>query len=268
MPVVAAAGALFVLSPKRSGDSPGPFDNVRTMGPGTLGLGFWGNAVLGVVGTVVVLAAVGWALATLLPSFRRLGSQLGRELLIGATVLVAGAGPYIVGGAPFAVRGIFDRNNLVPDLGSCLLVAALLVAAVGRWGRPAWVGTALVLGVLAAGNATDIADYRHAVDEGRTLERAIVADVDPAAGDVYVLPPLRGEHGVAGFILDADLPAALALHHGPVWRSVRMPPRPPTCADLLAHAGATGRPALVYDRIDRRLLPPPDPRACRRRPPP
>lgn len=261
-PVVAATVAAWVVSPKRSGASPGPFTNVSSLGPAQLGAGFWGVEVLGIACTVVVLGVVAWCVATRLPSFRRPGQRLPGEVAAGGCLLVAGAGPFLVGGAPFAVRGIFDRNNLIPDLGSCLVIAAILAAVARQWPGAGRVATVAVLGVLAAGNIADVRDYRSAVTEGHTLVRAVLADIDPAVGNVVVTPPLDGGTGVAQFILDGDLTGALVLRHGRQWSSVSMPYRPPTCAELEARAAATGRPGFVYDRLDRKVRPLSDPSIC------
>lgn len=264
VPLAFAVGAAWVVSPKRAGNSPGPFDNVSTIGPAQLGSGFWGTEVAGLAGGALILAAITWSLAAQLPSFRRPGSPLAREVLTGACLLVAGAAPFVLGGAPFAVRGIFDRNNMVPDVGSCLVVGALLAAAIrGRKG-PGWAVTTAVLVLLAAGNVRDLTDYRRAADEGDALVEALVADVDPSIGDVVVAPTVPQDTGVAQFILDGDLTAALRLRHGPAWASTSMPLRTPDCAVLARRAaGSPGRPTFVYDRIDRVLRPASHPEACR-----
>ena len=259
-PVAAITAVALLVSPKRDGNSPGPLSNLDTLGAGQLGAGFWGSDLVGALGMVVFVAAATWCIATtVLPSFRR-PLTVRREVLIGCALLAAGAVPFALGGAPFAVRGIFDRNNLVPDLGSCLILAALLAAAVRR-SRP--VGSAvaaLVIAVLAAGNVQDVQDYREAADEGESLVDAVLADVDPAMGSVIVLPPLSTDTGIAQFILDSDLNAALQLRYGSDWASVRMPPRAPRCADLLA--AAAGQPVFLYDRVDRTVTRLPDEDAC------
>ena len=260
-PVAAITAVALLVSPKRDGSSPGPLSNLDTLGAGQLGAGFWGSDLVGAVGMVVLVAAVTWCIATaVFPSFRR-PSTVRREVLMGCALLAAGAAPFALGGAPFAVRGIFDRNNLVPDVGSCLILAALLAAAV-RLSRPAGTAVAaLVIAVLAAGNVQDVRDYRDAAREGDALVEAVLADVDPSIGSVFVVPPLRGDTGVAQFILDSDLNAALQLRHGSEWASVRMPSRAPRCGDLLA--AAADQPVFLYNRVDRTLIPLSDGDACR-----
>lgn len=254
--VVAVAGSaiatMWVLSPKRDAEGPGPFDHVDTIGSGVLGAGFWGNELLGAIGILAVLLAVTLTLVTFLPSYRR-HDLVQREVLIGAAIVVMAVGPFVVGGAPFAARGIFDRNNLVPGIGVSLIVGALLAAA---WRWRAGTGAVLAAGVvtvLAVGNVQDVQDYRAAVREGRALERDVVRDIDPTIGTVVVLPPLAGERGVAQFILDNDLTAALELHYGSEWSSVSMPYRVETCRHRLEAALEAGRPALIYDRLTRHL---------------
>jgi hypothetical protein len=259
-PVAAITTVALLVSPKRGGSSPGPLANLDTLGAGQLGAGFWGSDLLGAIAMVVLVAAATWSIATtVLPSFRG-PSTVRREVLIGCALLAAGAAPFALGGAPFAVRGIFDRNNLVPDLGSCLVLAALLAATV-RLSRPlGTVVATLVIVVLAAGNVQDVRDYRDAAREGDALVEIVLADVDPSVGRIVVVPPLPGDTGVAQFILDSDLNAALQLRHGPEWASVRMPARTPRCADLVA--ASAGEPVFLYDRIDRTLIPLPDGEAC------
>lgn len=262
-PVLLAIAVAWQVSPKRTGGSPGPLANLGTIFHGQLGSGFWGNDVVGVAGMLVTVAAVTWCIvATFFPSFRRPQSLLRHEVAIGACLLVLGAAPFIMGGAPFAVRGIFDRNNLVPDLGSCLVVAALLAAAGRKWPQMGTALTAVVVAVLAMGNVQDVRDYRQAVRQGEALVEAVLADVDPDAGTVVVRPPLPSGTGVAAFILDSDLTAALVLRHGREWRSVAMPLAASHCVELVRNARRSGRPAFHYDRVARTVLPLDDPSEC------
>lgn len=257
---VTAAGVL-AASPKVRFSRPEPFRNLGTLGQGTLGQGLWGSHVLGAAGILAAAALVGWALATLLPSFRRRASPLRFAALAGACLLVAGAAPFAVNGAPFAVAGIFDRFNLVTDVGASVLVGGLLAALVARTERLGWLVVGAVVAALAAGNAADVSSFHAAVVAGRALEHQVVADVDPGTGRVVVVPPLGGTQGVGAFILDGDLTAALVLHHGTAWAGVEMPGTVPTCAAL--RVAARRGTVVVYDRLTRTIVPATDPAACR-----
>ena len=265
VPVVVATATIWVLSPKRDGNSPGPFMNLDTIVPGLLGAGFWGMRGLAPLGMIAIIVAAVWCVATRLPSFRREGSPLPHELLVGSCLLGAAAAPLVVGGAPFAVRGIFDRNNLAPGVGSCLLVGAVLAAVWRWWSAVGWTATVVVVAVLAAGNVHDVRDYREAVGDGHALVEALLEDVDPTIGEVVVRPPMPGTTGVAQFIYAGDLTAAMTLRHGDRWSMISIPAKAPLCIDLNPPAGARDRPVFVYDRIDRTVLPASGSRACRRR---
>jgi hypothetical protein len=190
-------------------------------------------------------------LVCLLPSFRRQG-HLQREALIGWAIVVAGALPFLVGGAPFGVRGIFERNNMVAGLGVCLLLGAVLNVIASRWSF----GPAIVVAVvawLAIGNVRDVRDYLDAVDRGDALVADVTADVDPGIGSVVVTPPMAGPAGVEQFILSSDLQAALELRRGRDWRSVTMPASVDQCRALVRGELAQGERVFVYYWRERAL---------------
>lgn len=258
-----AALLLFVLSPKHDVEGPGPFENARTTVEGLLGFGFWGSRGLGTLGALVLLGLVAASASTLAPSLRGRQSTLTREVLIGAGLALAAALPFLVGGAPFAVRGIFDRNNLVPGVGVALVLGAALAALVRR-NRPFGLALgSLVLGVLAFGNVQDVRDYRQAVIDGHELVAAILDDVDPLAGGTVVVPPLPGSTGVEQFILSGDLTAALEMRQGPEWGAVAMYETAEGCEERIEADLDAGRAVRVYDRLSREVDAVDDPSACR-----
>lgn len=250
--IAAAALAAWASSPKLDVDGPGPFEHAGTIPSGLLGSGLWGHDAAGAVGLAALVAGLGVLVASYLPSFRRPG-PLRREVLIGTALTALAVGPFLVGGAPFAVRGIFDRNNLVPGLGVCLILGAVLGTLAGR--RLGVAVVAVVLGGMSVANLGDLADYRAAVDDGEALRAAVLEDVDPTAGTVVVVPPLDESRGVEAFILDGDLTAALELTAGEAWASVVMPERPETCRRIVAQAIGAGAIVHVYDRLDRTVRP-------------
>lgn len=259
--IAASALAAWAFSPKRDVNGPGPFDHVGTISSGVFGSGFWGSEAVGAVGLTVVLLALAASLAQLLPSFRR-GSVVPREVLLGGAVVAAAVVPFLVGGAPFGVRGIFDRNNLVPDIGVSVIVGVLLAALWAVRREVGAVASVVVLAWLAIGNVQDVRDYRDAVRDGRALEAAVLADVDPTAGTVVVVPPLPGETGVEQYILDGDLPAALKLRVGQEWGSVSMPLLEEDCRARVAGSLDAGTPTFVYDRLARTVTEASGPEVC------
>lgn len=260
--VVVTAGVLWAVSPKRDVDGPGPFHHAGTILSGVLGHGFWGNEVVGALASMAILVLAAVCAAQLLPSFRRSSGPVPREVVVGAVIVLVASMPFMVGGAPFAVRGIFDRNNLVPDVGVCVILGSVLAAVVRRSRPLGFAATAAVALLLAAGNLQDVRDYRAAVADGQALASRLERDVDPTVGQVVVLPPLPGDTGVDQFILGNDLTAAMELRLGRAWRAVRMPALTDDCEAVIADAARSGEPVFVYQRIDRTLTPAPASGAC------
>mgnify|MGYP003134034954 CR=1 FL=1 len=222
LPTIAAAVLAFLLSPKRE-LGPKPFNNVRTLYPGTLGVGLWDSALIARIGTLAILAGLLIALVQLLPSWRSEHPE-GRWALVGLVLLFAGAGPFLLSGAPFATTGLFDRNNLAPAVGTAVLLGALWgmlhrVAAV-----PAQVlGLSVVLWFCVL-QAEDVANYADAVGRGDAIVESLAAapgvdDTEP----ILVVPAQESAGtGLADFVYDGDLTGAMRYRHGGDWSGVRL----------------------------------------------
>jgi hypothetical protein len=190
----------------------------ETLGHGTQ----WISAQLGVGILPAALAPVGAALAglvawsaatTVLPSFRTGPEE--RLVLAGGAIALMGVAPFLAVGFPVATDGIFDRANLYADLGTALVLAAAL-GMLWRL-RVSWLGPAvvtLVLGVLAAQNATDLRAFHQAGRDGRALlARVDRLPLQTRTRGPLVLPDLPNRAGVSMFVEDYDISAALALRY-------------------------------------------------------
>jgi hypothetical protein len=230
----------FVNSPKR--DHPqGAFAHATQVLPANFGVGVFGPAAT--VGGVAILAVVAVALGrSLLPSFR--ASATDRAMLAGLGIFLLAAAPFALSGFPFATDGIFDRANLVVDLGTATIfgaaLAALATATTSRLGVVVAAVVALALGGL---NATDLHDYRRAVSDGHTLVRNLNHDLPGFDEPLVVGPPLPNRGGVAQFIAYHDLGAALAIKRGDRFLDARIAV---STEDFL-----TATEPLRYDRVTR-----------------
>jgi hypothetical protein len=207
--VAAAGGWIFAMSPKRDGGAT-PFSHAANIVAAQFGRGVFGP--LAQVGALLVLVAFAVALARgALPSFRVSLTGTERCVLAGAGLVLLGAAPFFVAGFPFATDGIFDRGNLVPGLGTALILGALLSGLARLGGGVGLVAAAGVVGYVAAFNTVDLRDYRQAVREGELLQARIDADLPVFDRALVVGPPLPNRGGVAQFIAYGDLGAALRL---------------------------------------------------------
>ena len=163
---------------------------------------------------MVLLGMVVWSAATVvLPSFRTGDEE--RLVLLGAGVAALGIAPFLASGFPVGTDGIFDRGNLYGDVGVALVLAGTL-GLLWRAAAPrVATGVAgLVLMVLASQNAVDLRAFHDAGVDGRRL----LASVDELpyvlrTHGPLVLPDLPNRHGVAMFVEDYDIAAALALRY-------------------------------------------------------
>lgn len=257
--VCVALGVVFALSPKRADDGPAAFDNLATATQGVLGAGVWGTG-LATVGALVILVAVVIGAVNLIPSFRR--SRLLDPLAVGGVLVLGGLAPFVAGGAPFATRGVFDRNNLVADVGVCVVLGTLLSLLLARHRV---IGTAAVLVlVLAMGSATvnDVDDYRAATARGRELRIELVRALDDEPGVVLVVPRMDEGVGVEQYILNGDLTADLVLRMGPSWSRVSMPYSVERCRQVVDAALRSGEQVRIYQRDLRAVLTVGSPSAC------
>lgn len=244
--MAAAAATLFLLSPKRSTTE--YLADVGTFAGGQWGLGLWRVEPVGTIVALAVLGAVGVALVRRLPSFRR-DDPVHREILLGAAVTAGAAAPFWLSGSSFAVAGIFDRNNLVPAVGTALLLGAIGHAALVRLPAPA--GTAVVavaLAWLAVWNVEDVEDYREAAAIGRQMVAGLERGLDPEGRVVLVGPPLDEVTGVAQHIYPADLSFHLERRNGPAWSGVVIPLDAGQCVDLAREAAGRGEEVVYFDR--------------------
>ena len=125
-PAAIAAAGMYLASPKRGGGSPPPLDSLRSMPEGLLGTGTLGQTTSR--RTRIRRArrrTIAWSLLRLLPSFGS-SAAVHRTVRIGTVIAVCSALPFVVGGSPFATSGIFDRTNLMPVLGVCIILGALI----------------------------------------------------------------------------------------------------------------------------------------------
>lgn len=222
-PTVIVAGALFLLSPKRSGAGPKPFNNASSLFSAHFGTGMWECPWLArVVGAIVLLVVV-WAVAVQMPSWRSKADE-PRWILVGVVLLLAGAAPFMFAGAVFATTGLFDRNNLVPSVGT-----ALVLGAGWSWLRARSSGAAVVVGVAAAAwftvlSAVDVDNYRQAVSRGDgVIEALAAAPGTDDAGPIIVVPEqVSNGKGMADFVYDGDLVGAMRYRHGGDWSRVML----------------------------------------------
>ena len=253
-PVLVAGALIFVKSPKRVGER-APFANWRTLLPAQLGRGTFGAAPIAIVGGGLILVLTALAVVRVtVPGFRPGRRPRHLYLLIGHLVILLGAASFLFAGFPFATEGVFDRGNLVADLGTalvfgCVAEGALEVAGSSRLARDVAVVTITTAAAyLTLLNAVDVRAYTGAVADGNALLAALDADVPriPADG-LRVEPDLRDRGGVAMFIAPGDLRSAEEVRRGR-----------PVAQIVLESTGDVSRsvpPALghSYDRLTRRL---------------
>lgn len=247
-PAIAAVG-MYLASPKRSSNGPTWADSVGTIGSGLLGEGLWGP-VLGLIGSVVLLSLAVIAGVLLLPPFRRPDDHL-RTVRVGAVFALLGAVPFIVGGSPFATQGIFDRTNLIPLVGVCLLIAGAVEALSERLPVAAWGVALLIVIAFGAQNAADVDDYRDVAVTGQKVIQSVDVMAPIHGNPVVVVPHPPERPGVAAFIYPSDLDHAISLRVPEQQSTVLLPLDPADCRLIVAKGGAS-----IYDWWQQRLLPP------------
>jgi hypothetical protein len=208
-PVAVAALTISLNSPKRAGEGIPPFEHFSALVPAHFGVGVLPPALL--AAGMVLLVAIAWSLASLAaPTLRARAGVEERTIAAGLAVLVLGALPFAVAGFPFATAGIFDRGNLFADLGTALIVGGTLGLA-WRLRRPVLAGAVAVaaLAVLAAGNVTDVRDWRIAAADGRRLLQASMDT--PLSQPAVVVPIDSAAPGVPMFVEPGNLSDAIAV---------------------------------------------------------
>lgn len=238
-PVVAAAGFVWLISPKR-GDGTGWTIAVQTIGNGLFGSGAWGSS-FGVAGAALVVGIVTIGVASTLPGFRWVAERSSAPRL-GALVLVTTATPLVAAGAIFGVRGLFDRTNLVPMIGVSITLAT---AADFFEGRIRTAAIALLFGVTATwlwSAIADVDDYVEAAELGEMVIDRVDQDVPRNDALAIVGPPMPTRTGVAAFVYPSDLDAATGRSSGEAGTTL-MPSSPETCHELVQENPS----AILYD---------------------
>jgi hypothetical protein len=260
VPVLAATIYIATHSPKQP-HSPDPLGQLPTLAAADVGRAVFGSPLGARVaeGVLLVVLAVAFYRA-LAPSVA--GWREGTLALTGVGLVGLGAAPFLAIRFPFATDGIFDRGNLVPDLGVALVFGAVICMLVGNLPRVvAVVVAAGIVAVPAYLNTQDLHDYRRATRDGRRLEAHVEADVPRATRDVLIGPPLPARGGVAQFV-SSEISVALDLH----WHQTGSRAHMACTTQQFVHSAEPVR----YDRLTRTLTrrvgpAPPDavpPRSC------
>lgn len=221
------AGYVVMNSPKLAGDvSVPPFTHGTQLVAAHVGTGTFGSPAAAVVLSAALLARLTLAVVrTTFPAFRPATAE-DKAVLAGVGLLLLGALPFLFAGFPFATDGIFDRGNLVADLGTSLFLAGSLCSLLRAVTHP--ISVSLVAGMLTwllALNSVDVRNYLGAVHDGRRLVKQLdrAFPVIPAAG-VLVVPTLPNRGGVAMFISEGDLAQRLRIARGtPATPPIRTP---------------------------------------------
>lgn len=222
--VVVPAGVIVVLmvasSPKRGSSGPNPLNNIESFVPGQLGVGLWTHPGLARIGVLAIAGLVVAALARQLPSFRSERPEY-RLILLGALLAAAGAAPYSYLGTTFATSGFFDRSNLVPSVGVALIVAAAWSLISAR-NRPLAALVAIVsVTAFTWGQVDDLRAFASAVDYGEDVTDALAAmPLDRRLPTIVLDAREPGGTGVAAFVYDGDLAAALKHQTGEEWEVI------------------------------------------------
>lgn len=219
--VVAPAGVTVVLmaasSPKRSSSGPNPLNNLESFVPGQLGVGLWTHPALARMGVLAIAALVVATLARQLPSFRSDRPEY-RLILLGALLSAAGAAPYAYLGTTFATSGFFDRSNLVPSVGVAVVVAAAWSLIFARTRPLAALVAIIAVAAFTWGQADDLKAFAAAVDYGEDVTDALAAmPLDRSLPTIVLDAREPAGTGVAAFVYDGDLAAALKHHTGDEW---------------------------------------------------
>lgn len=244
VPTIVAAGASFLLSPKRDSETGSRlFENADSFAHGVLGVGVWGGQPLGTIAIVAFLGAVVVAIARQLPSFRSDRVEY-RWIAVGAVLCLASATPYFLSGSIFATSGLFDRNNLVPAVGVALAMGATWSLAHRVHQRAAEVLAIAVLAWFSVLNVDDIRTFESAVDRGEDVIDALERTGLQGTGDgaLLIVPAQDGSGGVANFVYSGDLSAAMEYRLGGDWSGVQLVER--TDCAVLAEGSEQ---VLVFD---------------------
>jgi hypothetical protein len=238
--LIAAVAVDWVQSPKL-GTTPIFFGHARNWVSTLFGAGIFTTRAGVAIGSSVVLVAVVVALArVVVPGFAATPSQ--RVVLFGMAVSIGGLLPFLVVGFRVGTDGLFDRGNVVPDLGIAIVLGAILASAAAHLPRAlgaSAVGLAVV--ALAWPGGQSLKNYVHAAAVGRQLQAEFARDLPPLDQPLVVGPPVPYPGGVGVFITTWDTSGYLQLTHHDEGVRARM-----ACsqADF-----ADAREAIVYNRV-------------------
>ena len=208
---------MALRSPKRGTSGPSPLNNVESFVPGQLGVGLWSHDLLSRLAVLVLVGFFVAAVVTRLPSFRSDRPE-HRWLLIGMLLAVAGALPYTFLGTTFATSGFFDRSNLMPSVGIALALAASWSLIVRRSPMAAAAIAAVAVVAFAWGQVEDVRAFAAAGFAGEDVVNALAdMSVDPTRPVIVLDAREPGGTGVAAFVYDGDLAAALLHRTGEAW---------------------------------------------------
>ena len=233
-PIGAGAAFVWLHSPKRVA-ALHPFTRPGDWLSAHFGAGVFGSSRAGVIVGAAVLVAVGVAIA-----------RRDRAAGTGLAVLVLGVLPFAATGFPAATSGLFDRGNVIADLGTAILLGATALFVIDRAPRAFAAGAiAVALAATVGPNLAALHNYTSAAASGRHLGAQLAADIATIDRPLVVGPPLPAPGGVAALLTSWDLSAYLQLaRHDPAIEA-RM-----ACTD---GDFAVAREALRYDRVTRTL---------------
>jgi hypothetical protein len=237
--VTAAAGFVWLHSPKRD-TAVHLFAHPGNWVAAQMGTGIFGTRAGTVVGSSIVIIALTIASAKMImPGFVATSSE--RRLLLGAAVSMGGLLPFLAVGFPVATDGLFDRGNIVADLGTAIVLGILLASAARLPRVLAAPVLAVAIAALALPGVHGLATYIDAAKDGRELQAGFASDLPTLDKPLVVGPPLPNTGGVAAFLTSWDTGAYLQLSHDDPHIHARMACSP---SDF-----ATASEAITYNRL-------------------
>jgi hypothetical protein len=136
---------------------------------------------------------------------------------------------------------LFDRGNIVADLGTAIVLGILLASAARLPRVLAAPVLAVAIAALALPGVHGLATYIDAAKDGRELQAGFASDLPTLDKPLVVGPPLPNTGGVAAFLTSWDTGAYLQLSHDDPHIHARMACSP---SDF-----ATASEAITYNRL-------------------
>ena len=183
--------------------------NASRLASTQFGIGLWPGrvAVLGVVMLAVIILAFA-------------APVLGRDrfpeewaITVGVLGMALGASVFMVTGFPLADAGLFDRGNVFTDIGTSLVIGAMLALA---WRYRLAAGAAVsaaVLLLLASGNVAPVKGFARSATDARSVLND-VRTLPEYPSSPFAIGPLPNHDGVAGFTAAYDIVAAIQARYG------------------------------------------------------